>query len=855
MKGSRTKRFILIVISIVVVLVLGGGYAWFHNLTRAPLPQHDGELRVAGLNDTVEILRDEWGIPHIYASNMHDLFFAQGYTQAQDRWWQMEFFRHVGSGTIEELVGKNSDLLATDIFLRSLGWRHVAEQEAENYDYETIAQLQAFADGVNAYIMSRDPGELALEYSVLGLTGIDIQIEPWTPVDSLTFAKIMAFELGFGGSTEELRSTLYELLGQEMTDQWLTPPWPYGEKPTIIQPEDLPITESTLTSQVNSTTSPHEVDTLPIENIYPDTHLTSDDSSGLGSNNWVVSGSMTESGMPLLANDPHLGIQMPSIWYQIGLHYQPANGEPPRDVAGFTFAPSPGIVIGHNNFIVWGVTNVDPDVFDLYRIRVNPDNPLQYEWNGEWRDMTLYEETIRFGDGEEPITIQVRETHLGPIINDNHIDEETDGITGFNNEDPVALRWTALDPGTITQAIVGLNKATNWEEFRGALQYWDVPSQNFVYADVEGNIGYQTPGRIPIRAENHSGLLPVPGWTDEFEWQGFIPYDDLPRIFNPGRGYIVTANQALVPLEYYDQLAQELAAGRNYVISHEWNYGYRGQRIVELLKEKAPHTIASFQAIQGDNKLISAEELMPYLASLQFADTELAEARDWLLEWDCQCNADSPQAALYAQFWAKLVDNLYSDQLGEEAQADGESNEMWATFLLMEEPDNVWWDDITTEDVVETRDDILVRSFREGYANTVAALGENRNDWRWSELHTATFVSNPLGLSGIGLIENIVNRGPFATSGSTETINANRWTVSSGDFTVSSLPSMRMVVDLGDLTQSVTVHTTGESGHPYSQHYDDMIDLWRNMEYYPMLWTREQVESATVNRLILNPGD
>lgn len=855
MKGSRTKKVIRIVLPVVVVLVLISGYAWFYNLTRAPLPQHDGELRVTGLNDTVEILRDEWGVPHIYASSMHDLYFAQGYTQAQDRWWQMEFFRHVGSGTIEELVGKNSDLLAADIFLRSLGWRHVAEQEAENYDHEALAYAQAFTDGVNAYIMDRDPGELALEYSILGLTGIDIQIEPWTLVDSLTFAKVMAWELGFRGSKEELRSTLYELLGQEMTDQWLTPPWPYGEKPTIIQPEDLPITESTLTSQVNSTTVPPEVDTLPIENICLDTHLTSGDSSGLGSNNWVVSGSMTASGMPLLANDPHLGIQMPSIWYQIGLHCQPANGESPLDIAGFTFAASPGIIIGHNNFIAWGVTNVGPDVFDLYRICVNPDNPLQYEWNGEWRDMTLYEETIHFGDGEEPITIQVRETHLGPIINDNQINEETGGIPGFNNEDPVALRWTALDPGTITQAIVKLNKATNWEEFRGALQYWDVPSQNFVYADVEGNIGYQMPGRIPIRAENHSGLLPVPGWTDEFEWQGFIPYDDLPRVLNPERGYIVTANQALVPLEYYDQLAQELGEGRNYVISHEWNYGYRGQRIVELLKEKAPHTIASFQAIQGDNKLISAEELMPYLASLQFADTELAEARDWLLEWDCQCNADSPQAALYAEFWAKLVDNLYSDQLGEEVQADGDSREMWATFLLMEEPDNAWWDDIATEDVVETRDDILVRSFREGYANTIAALGENRNDWRWSELHTATFVSNPLGLSGIGLIENIVNRGPFATSGSTDTINANRWTVSSGDFTVSSLPSMRMIVDVGDFTQSVTVHTTGESGHPYSQHYDDMIDLWCNMGYYPMLWTREQVESATVNRLILNPGD
>ena len=349
--------------------------------------------------------------------------------------------------------------------------------------------------------------------------------------------------------------------------------------------------------------------------------------------------------------------------------------------------------------------------------------------------------------------------------------------------------------------------------------------------------------------------MPVAGWTDEFEWQGFIPYDILPSIYNPKRGYIVTANQALVPLEYYDQLAEELGEGPNYVISQEWNYGYRAQRIVEMLEDKALHTIASFQAIQGDNKLISAEELMPYLADLQFDDTELAEARDWLLEWDCQCNMDSPQAALYAQFWASLVNNLYDDQLGEETQAKGDDRDMWSTFLLMKEPDNAWWDDITTNDVVETRDNILVRSFSEGYANTVAVLGKNRSDWMWGDLHTSAFVSKPLGLSGIGPIESMVNRGPFATGGSTDTINSTSWDASSGSFALTWLPSMRMIVDLGDLTRSVTIHTTGQSGHPYSRHYDDMIDPWRNIEYYPMLWTQEQVEAAAVSRLILHPSE
>ena len=858
MKGTRSKkvtRIVLPVVLVVLALIVVGGYIWFYGLTRAPLPQHDGELTVDGLHDTVQILRDERGVPHIYTTNMHDLYFAQGYTQAQDRWWQMEFFRHTGNGQIEELTGKNPRLLPVDIFLRSVGWQRVAEQEVDRCDDEALARLQAFADGVNAYIMSRDPGDLALEYSVLGLTGIEFQIEPWTPADTLVWGKVMAWDLGPSGNNEEARSTLYELIGQEMTDQWMTPPWPFGKKPTIVQPEDLTVAGSTGSIQVSRTAGAVGTNTLLAGDVYPDMSLVFGSGRGIGSNNWVVSGSMTESGKPLLANDPHLSIQMPSIWYQIGLHCEPASGESGLDVTGYTFALMPGIVIGHNNSIAWGVTNVGPDVFDLYRIRVNPANPLQYEWNGDWRDMTVHEETISFGDGAEPITIQVRETHLGPIINDNQVDEKTGEVLGFNNEDPVALRWTALDPGTLFQAVIDINKATNWEEFRSALRYWDVPSQNFVYADVEGNIGYQTPGHIPIRAQNHSGLVPVPGWTDEFEWQGFIPYDSLPSIYNPERGYIATANQALVPLEYYDQLAEELGEGPNYVISQEWNYGYRAQRIVELLEDKALHTIASFQAIQGDNKLISAEELMPYLADLQFDDTELAEARDWLLEWDCQYDMDSAPAALYAQFWARLMDNLYNDQLGEEIQADGDDRDMWATFLLVQEPNNAWWDDITT-DVVETRDDILFRSFSEGYANTVASLGEKRDEWRWGDVHTATFVSNPLGLSGIGPIESMVNRGPFAVGGSQATVRAAAWTAASGSFAVSSwTSSMRMIVDLDDLTRSITVHTTGQSGHPYSPHYDDMIDLWRNMEYYPMLWTQEQVEAAAVSRLMLQPSE
>jgi len=460
---------------------------------------------------------------------------------------------------------------------------------------------------------------------------------------------------------------------------------------------------------------------------------------------------------------------------------------------------------------------------------------------------------------DDTVTIQVRETHLGPIINDNELDEETREVLGFNNEDPLAMRWTCLEPGNMTKALFGINHATGWEEFRDALQYWDVPSQNFVYADVEGNIGYQMPGRIPIRAGSHTGLLPAPGWTDEYEWLGYVPYEKLPSVFNPGKGYIATANQAVVPLEYYDWLAQELGEGPNYVFSRDWDYGYRAERIVELLEANAPHTIESYRRIQGDNKLISATEIMPYLAAIEFDDDELTEARDWLLEWDYQFDRESPRAALYAQFWVCLMNNLFQDQLDyEELEAEdkayGSDRDMQATALLLQDPGNAWWDIAETEDAIETRDDTLLQSFLEGYDNAVAALGRDMERWKWGDLHKATFVSNPLGSSGTGFIESRVNRGPIAVSGSMATVNNTAWGVGSDeDFEVLYLPSMRMIVDLADFTRSVSVHTTGQSGHPYSSHYSDMIDPWRNIEYHPMMWTREQVEEAAVSRLVLSP--
>jgi penicillin G amidase len=862
----RVLRIVFLVLLLVFVVALVGGLVVYNKWTQGPLPQLAGEITInaasadagaqaaSGLEAQVEIIRDTWGIPHIYASTPHDLFFAQGYVQAQDRWWQMEFWRHIGAGRIEELTGKRESVFGQDVFIRMVGWYRAAERDvAEVYDAETLKLLQAFADGVNNYISSRDKSQLALQYNLLGVTGVDIEVKPWTIADSVVWVKVMAWDLS--DKLDDLtRSEVAGNISEAMLNDYQIA-WPYGEKPTVIQPEDLPITDSTLTAS-NDSAGIVGLNTQLGGNVSPDIAFAFGKGEGIGSNSWVVDGEHSVTGKPILANDPHLGIQMPSIWYEVGLHCQPVTDECPYDVRGYALSAIPGVVLGHNANIAWGFTNVGPDVNDLYTIKVNPENPLQYEWDGEWRDMTVHDEIINFGNGKPAVTIQVRETHLGPIINDHDIGEDGE-LQGFNNENPMAYRWTALDPSETLHAIFLLDTATNWEEFREAASLFNVPSQTLLYADTEGNIGLQIPGTIPVRAAGHNGLLPVDGSTSDYEWKGFVPFDDLPRVFNPERGYIATANQAIVPLEYYEQLKEKLSGefGEDsiYDFDQDWDYGYRGQRIVELLEATDKHSIDSFETIQADTKSISAEEIMPFLAELDFGDAKYNDARDWLAGWNFQFDMDSPQAGLYGYFWTSLMHNLYDDQLGEALQADGSSMNMWGTFQLMDAPNNEWWDDSTT-DVTETRDEIIIRSFKEAFDKISADHGTDREKWLWGSIHTATFVSDPLGQSGIGPIENLVNRGPVAVGGSGSTIRSTSWNTAEGTYGVNSLSSMRTIYDLGDLANSVNMHTTGQSGHPFSPHYGDMIDPWRNVEYKPMTFTREQVEAAESSILILKPG-
>jgi penicillin amidase len=845
-KGYRVLIWMVSILLILALLLTAFGFTWVKVTAPKSFPQVDGEIHLTGLDGPVNVYRDGMGIPNIYAASAHDLFMAQGYVHAQDRFWQMDFWRHIGSGRLAEMIGKS--LVETDAFLRTLGWAQIAEQEYAAADPEAKAMLDAYAEGVNAYLAGRSGTELSLEYGILKLLNSSYKPEPWTPVHTLTWAKSMAWDLG-GNMDEEIeRAILLKSLPPEYVDE-LFPPYP-SDHPVVVPAIGENVFQPSNAQTFASLNVPDSGLVAAEKNAALLDSLLGPAGADIGSNNWVIAGSRTATGMPILANDPHLGIQMPSIWYQIGLHCRPKNEACPYALTGFSFAGVPGVIIGHNDNIAWGVTNVGPDVMDLFIEKINPDSPSQYEYQGKWVDMEVHTETILVG-GSDPVELIVRKTIHGPIISESYgplMQQVEVGKQSFTEKAgielpehyAIAMRWTALEPTRLFNAIWGFDKAQNWEEFRTAARDFVVPAQNLVYADVEGNIGYQTPGNIPIR-KNGDGRLPVPGWTGEYDWEGYIPFEELPYVYNPSSGYVATANNQVNPWDY------------PYLISTEWDYGFRAERIVEMIENApGPIDLAYIQTMQGDNYDASAATLVPLLMQVNLGDSSLEGVRAIFDGWDYQDNMDSAPAALYAAFWRRFLANTFGDDLPEDRQPGGSSRWFEVVRNVAGQPDSHWWDSQLTADKVETRDDILKQSFVQAVADVQESLGKDPAKWSWGDLHTATFRNQTLGESGIALIENLFNRGPFRTAGSASIVNATGWSATGG-FEVTSIPSMRMIVDLGELRNSLTVHPTGESGHTYNPHYIDMADLWRDIQYYPMLWNEQAIVSNAEAQLVLVP--
>lgn len=808
--GRALGRILLALFILILTLGVAAAAVRFLVIPRA-FPEVDGQVRLRGLDGPVDVYRDSFGVPHLYASTVHDLYMAQGYVHAQDRFWQMEFWRRIGSGRLSEILGEAT--LEQDKFIRTVGWHRTAAQELEAVGEAERSMLESYAAGVNAYLQAHR-GKLALEFTILGLTGVRYEPEPWTPLNTLTWAKVMAWDLGGNRSEELKRAQIVAELGSSAIAT-LMPGYPQNF------PVILPASASAASLQAISAAAFGG--------------LAFGSGPEVGSNNWVVAGSRTVTGGPLLANDPHLSIQMPSIWYEVGLHCEPQGPDCSLNVVGASFAGVPGVVIGHNDRIAWGVTNLGPDVQDLFIERVNPENPNQYEFAGEWRDMDLIREEIQVAGREQPVILTVRTTMHGPIINDvaGGIGAEWD--FGWQ---PLAFRWTALDPGTLLESLRMLNYAQGWEQFRQALALWDVPSQNFVYADVDGNIGYQAPGRIPIRAAG-DGSVPVPGWTGEYEWIGLIPFDDLPRAFNPPEGFLATANNAVVGSDY------------RYFLSMDWDPGYRARRLVDLLQADDTVSPLDMQAIQRDSSPLYAQELLHYFLALQPEENRLAQALDLLRSWDGRAVRDSGGAALFEALRWNLVDVIFEDELSEQLLTNARGELQIAAARLLDDPEAAWFDDTRTEEV-EGSDQALRAALVRAVDQLTELLGKDMARWRWGDLHAATFKNQSLGQSGIWPIERIFNRGPVEVDGSIGTLNNTAYDLGV-DYAVETVPSYRQIIDLQDFSRSLSIHTTGQSGHAYHPHYDDMIDAWRNFQYHPMLWTRSQVEAAAEAHLRMIP--
>ena len=762
-------------------------------------------LQVAGLRAPATVRRDERGIPYVEAANDEDLYFAQGYITASDRLWQMDLQRRTARGELSEIFGQAT--LAQDKLHRTFGFGRLIDQAAANLDPNFNAALTAYAKGVNAFIDSLTDKTTPPEFRIL-----QYKPRPWTPADSLAVGALMAEYLSSTWQLDVMRASLSSL-PKEKRETLLPETSPFdvlvvgtdrsrssSARPTVkegvtVSPAILAELSEVLAAQQNS----YELLGLnppALETIH-------------ASNNWVVSGKRSATGKPLLANDPHIPASVPGVWYQTQLT------APGVHVAGVTFPGLPGIVVGHNERIAWGVTNLGPDVQDVYIEKFDKANPTKYQTPAGWRDAEVRQEQIKVRKGfasteTETQTIDVTVTRHGPII------LEKDGTR-------YALRWTLLDPATLqTAGIFNVNRARNWKEFTAALSSYRGPTQNFVYADVDGHIGYYGAGRIPIR-KSGDGSVPYDGATDEGEWTGFIPFEKLPHLYDPPSGMIVTANQRVVGSSY------------PYFVSHVWASPYRARRIFDLLSAKPKLTTDDFRKIQGDVHSIAGKTFAQHAAkSLRSAGFEPASFISDLESWDGMMSADSRMAVIVAQMRPAFRARLLNAVIGPEL-AKGYSwpeSEVLVDRIASEQP-REW---LPKE--FATYAELFKASYEDARQALTKNLGADESKWSWGAQTKARF-THPLAAAP--LIGAQFTIAPIPQNGSGGTVN------------VGSAVSMRFIADVSNWDKSQHGIPLGQSGLPNSPHWKDQLDDWRNVTPRAFPFTRAAIEAATKETLTLTP--
>jgi penicillin amidase len=859
----RFIKSVLAVLLVVVLVAVLGAFGLLGALTARALPQVSGAAQVPGLESTVTVVRDDAGIAHITADSTHDLFLAQGYVHASERMWQMEVWRHISAGRLSELFGESQ--LDTDKFIRTLGWRVAAQRDYEAMGEGARTVLAAYTAGINAWLDAHR-GSLGLAFVASGDSP-----EPWTDLDSVAWGKVQAWNLGGNFRTELFRYLADATLDDPARTDELFPA--YREDAPVITPTGLPgsggagaaaVAGSTRRGGANSWVAATDPDqaaawrsvaslggrALRLAGLDDADGLASD--RGIGSNNWVVSPARSVTGGALLANDPHLGISMPAVWYMNGLHCRTVSAACPYDVAGVTFPGIPGVILGHNARIAWGATNAGPDVQDLVIETIDPTDPDRYLVHASSEAFEIRHETIKVKGGGS-VDLEVRSTVHGPLL--NGVDDR------LADAPPMALRWAATQqPDRAFEAILGLDVASNFDDFRSSLSIYGAPAQNFVYADIDGHIGYQLPGVIPIRSDpDDHGARPVRGDDGSGEWTGMIPFDDLPWQLDPEPGWIVTANNAAVDADY------------PYFVSQEWDPGYRAERIIDQLNAYGDDglTTNELRQIQFDSSPLRARDIAPLLRDAVPATEDGGTIAARIDAWDGTCGIDSIGCAAWNAWEYRVLRDIFDDDLGVDARDYVGSPFSWVVLgRLLDEPYDGWWDDRTTADLVEHAPDIVARAMDEAGSELRNAIG-SPDRWSWGRLHTATFREATLGDSGIGPLEWYFDDGPHPVPGMAGAINNTYFRFSSAYpdpedpdyrpvaidhvFDVTNLPSYRLTIDMADLDGARIVITTGQAGNPFDRHYNDQIDLWRNGGTVALPFTATAIDRAAMSTLTLRP--
>lgn len=777
-KKLNWKKLSIWIISIILVLGIAGYFAANAYIARS-LPKTSGEIKLSGLNAKVQVIRDENGVPHINAENEHDLFMAQGYIQAQDRLFQMDLSRRQASGELSEVIGEAT--LNNDKYFRTLGLRRAAEESYNNYSNEGKDTLQWFADGVNAYIKElRSNGKWPIEFTLLGYKPRD-----WTPIDSLTIGKYMAFDLGGHWEDQAFRYFLLQNFPKDKAYD-LFPSYP-KDAPYIVSKDVLNLEKSFASAVI-----PHEFN---------------------GSNNWVVSGEKTKSGKPILADDPHLALNTPSIWYQMHLKTSNVN------VSGVIFAGIPGIILGHNEEIAWGVTNTGPDVQDLYIEKRNPEDKDQFLYNKKWEKAQVIHEPIKVKK-QKTIDYKITVTRHGPIISEFAADSGKDTV--------LSLQWTALQPSNELEAVLNMNKAKNWNEFEKALENFQTPAQNFVFAAKDGTIAYKANGKIPIRKKG-TGMLPVPGWTSEYEWTGYIPFKELPKSVNPKEGFLSSANNKVVNDQY------------PYHISNDWAQPYRQMRIQEVLKTSNQITAKDMRHLQMDKMNLQAKEFVPiFLEQLKgVTDKTEKEAFEQLKNWN-YVDDQELAAPLIFNFWMrKIPEVLFQKEISDEMLGKFGGQKQVVDQLLRHaaagNPGPWISENGGLQKVLQKSLSLAIKEIKDLQGNQVSK-------WEWGKYHQLLF-AHPL--SKVKPLYYLFNsEGKIPVGGSSVTVQA---AANYADGTVYHGASWRFVIDTSDMNTGYHLVGPGQSGHVKSKWYHDQLEAWAKGKYHETKLTTKEGETLTLS--------